>query len=225
VQIADDVLIGGHVVIHSNVSLAAGCAVLAGAVLGARLGREARDVRPTRALLVGPASTIGTHAVVFEGTEIGARVTVGDQTYVREDVRLGDDCLLGQRASLAPDTVVGARVRIQYQSSIAPPGVVEDDVFIGPNVTTTNDNTVHRMGPDDQLRGPVLRRGCRIGAGALLLPGVEVGEQAFVAAGSLVTRDVPPRVVVMGQPARVVREVAERDLLAMEAATPGAAGL
>jgi UDP-2-acetamido-3-amino-2,3-dideoxy-glucuronate N-acetyltransferase len=91
--------------------------------------------------------------------------------------------------------------------------VVEDDVLVAPGVITTNDPTAGRRQPGQELRGPTLRRACRIGAGAVLLPGVEVGEQAFVAAGAVFTADVRPRAVVMGVPARAVREVAKEDLL------------
>jgi acetyltransferase-like isoleucine patch superfamily enzyme len=89
---------------------------------------------------------------------------------------------------------------------------VEDDVFIGPGVITTNDHTMGRHEPGE-LEGPVLRRGCRVGAGAVLVPGVEVGEEAFIAAGAVVTRDVADRAVVMGVPGRYVRKVSNEDLL------------
>ncbi|MGB1582781.1 MAG: N-acetyltransferase, partial [Solirubrobacterales bacterium] len=78
---------------------------------------------------------------------------------------------------------------------------------IAPAVVTTNDNTMGRHAADEQNRGPILRRGCRVGAAAVLLPGVTVGEEAFVAAGALVTRDVGPRMLAMGSPAREVREL------------------
>jgi acetyltransferase-like isoleucine patch superfamily enzyme len=91
--------------------------------------------------------------------------------------------------------------------------VVEDDVFIGPGVVTTNDDTMGRHAPGEHLVGAVLRRACRVGGGAVLVPGVEVGEEAYVAAGAVVTRDVPPRAVAMGVPARVVRDVGEDDLI------------
>jgi acetyltransferase-like isoleucine patch superfamily enzyme len=86
-------------------------------------------------------------------------------------------------------------------------------VFIGPGVVTTNDDTMGRHPAGDPLRGALLRRGCRVGGGAVLVPGVEIGEEAFVAAGAVVTRDVGPREVVMGVPARVVRRVPDADLL------------
>jgi acetyltransferase-like isoleucine patch superfamily enzyme len=91
--------------------------------------------------------------------------------------------------------------------------VVEDDVFVGPGSVTTNDSTMSRHGADFALEGAVLRRACRIGGAAVLTPGTEIGEEAYVAAGAVVVRDVPPRAVVMGVPARVVREVGDEDLL------------
>jgi len=86
-------------------------------------------------------------------------------------------------------------------------------VFVGPGATTTNDDTMGRHGSEAPLRGATLRRACRVGGGAVLTPGVEIGEEAFVAAGAVVTRDVTARAVVVGVPARVVREVPDEDLL------------
>jgi acetyltransferase-like isoleucine patch superfamily enzyme len=80
-------------------------------------------------------------------------------------------------------------------------------------VTTTNDNFMGRHERDFKLSGATLRRACRVGAGSILLPGIEVGEEAFVAAGALVTRDVEPRTLVMGVPAKAVRQVEDAELL------------
>jgi acetyltransferase-like isoleucine patch superfamily enzyme len=111
------------------------------------------------------------------------------------------------------DVRIGARVRVQTDVYLTAYSEVEDDVFVGPGAVTTNDSTMSRHDRSYQLRGARLRRACRVGGAAVLVPGVEVGEEAFVAAGAVVTRDVPPRAVVMGAPARVVREVGDEDLL------------
>ena len=104
-------------------------------------------------------------------------------------------------------------MRVQTDVYLTAFSVVEDDVFVGPGVTTTNDDTMSRHDRAYELRGARLRRACRVGGGVTLCPGVEVGEEAFIAAGAVVTRDVPARAVAMGVPARVVREVADEDLL------------
>src|SRR5438046_1701814 len=114
---------------------------------------------------------------------------------------------------LHPGATVGERVRLQTMVYLTAFSVIEDDVFVGPCAMTTNDDTMSRHGPEYELRGATLRRGCRIGGGAVLVPGVAVGEEAFVAAGAVVTNDVPARGFVMGVPARVVRQVPEEQLL------------
>jgi acetyltransferase-like isoleucine patch superfamily enzyme len=121
--------------------------------------------------------------------------------------------VIGRGSAVDNDVAIGARCRIQTMVYITAHSLIEDDVFVGPCATTTNDDTMSRHGRDYDLRGATLRRACRIGGGAVLTPGVEVGEEGFVAAGALVTRDVPPRGVVLGVPARVIRDVPEDDLL------------
>src|SRR5204863_4241461 len=111
------------------------------------------------------------------------------------------------------DVTIGARVKVQTNVYLTAFSVVEDDVFVGPCAMTTNDDAMGRLAPGTRLTGATLRRACRIGGAAVLTPGVEVGEEAFVAAGAVVTRDVPPRGVVIGVPGRVVREVPDEDLL------------
>ena len=193
-----------------DVRLGAGCVVGKLPVLGVRSSAPREDVDPAQ---LADGVAIGVGAVVHAGAVIGAGTVIGDQAHVRERTTIGEACVIGRGASVENNVQIGARVRLQTNAYITAWSVVEDDVFVAPGVITTNDPTAGRRGAGVELTGAVLRRACRIGAGAVLLPGVEVGEEAFVAAGALVTADVPPRAVVIGVPARVVREVPDDDLL------------
>jgi acetyltransferase-like isoleucine patch superfamily enzyme len=150
---------------------------------------------------------------VLAGADIGEGAILGDQSFVRERARIGAGSVIGRGSAVDNDVVVGTRVRVQTDVYLTAFSELEDDVFVGPGARTTNDDTMSRHGPEYELRGARLRRACRVGGGTVLCPGVEVGEEAFVAAGSVVTRDVPARAVVMGVPARTVRDVPDADLL------------
>jgi acetyltransferase-like isoleucine patch superfamily enzyme len=188
-----------------------------GAVLGKRPrlrpGSSARGASELDGLVLEDGVTVCCGAVVYAGARIGVGVIVGDQAQVRERAIVGPGCVIGRGSSVDFDARLGERVLIQTGVYVTGGTVVEDDVFIGPGVTTTNDHTMGRHPPGEALEGPTLRRACRIGGAAVLVPGVEVGEEAFVAAGAVVTRDVPARAVVIGVPARVVREVGDADLI------------
>jgi acetyltransferase-like isoleucine patch superfamily enzyme len=163
---------------------------------------------------LGAGTVVSTGAVVFAGTRIGARVIVGDQSCVRERVALDDDVVVGRGALVENDTTVGARTKIQAQAYVTAYSTLEQDVFIAPCVVTTNDNFMGRTEQRHALRkGPTIRRGARIGGGAVLCPAVEIGEEAFVGAGAVVVKDVPARAVVVGNPARQLREVPPEELL------------
>ena len=191
-------------VVYEGTVLGEDVVVQDGAILGKPSLRPKGDVPVLR---LGNGVVIGAQAIVFAGAEIGDGAIIGDQAYVRERARIGARTLIGRGSCVDPDVVVGERVSVQTGVYLTAFSVVEDDVFIGPGASTTNDDTMGRHGPDYQLRGATLRRGCRIGGSVVLCPGVEVGEEAFVAAGAVVTKDVPPRAVVMGVPGRVVRSL------------------
>ena len=126
---------------------------------------------------------------------------------------MADDCVLGRGSLIENDTTVGAGTRIQAGAYVTAYSTLEEDVFIAPCVVTTNDNFMGRTDRRRELmQGPTIRRGARIGGGAILCPAVEIGEEAFVGAGAVVTKDVPPRTVVVGSPARVLREVDPAEL-------------
>jgi UDP-2-acetamido-3-amino-2,3-dideoxy-glucuronate N-acetyltransferase len=197
-------------VLGSDVRLGDGCVIGKPPVLAA--GSSARGEQPGPARL-GDGVAVGAGAVVLAGAELGAGCVVGDQAHIRERTSIGAGSVVGRGASVENDVRIGERVRLQTNAYITAWSVVEDDVFVAPGVITTNDPTAGRREAGQELRGPTLRRACRIGAGAVLLPGVEVGEEALVAAGAVVTADVPARAVAMGVPARVVRQVPEEELL------------
>lgn len=165
-------------------------------------------------LVVGDGARILAGAVVFAGSRLGRRVIVGDQACVRERCDLGEDVVVGRGSLVENDTTIGARTRIQANAYVTAYSALEEDVFIAPGVVTTNDNYMGRTEKRLELmKGPTIRRGARIGGGAVLLPGIEVGEEAFVGAGAVVLRDVPARAVVVGNPARVIRDVPAEELL------------
>jgi acetyltransferase-like isoleucine patch superfamily enzyme len=204
-------------VVYPGTVLGEGCRVLDGAVVGKqptlspRSTAQQEDQPPVE---LGPGTVVSTGAIVFAGARLGARVIVGDQACVRERVVVADDVVIGRGSLIENDTTVGALTKIQAMAYITAYSTIEDEVFIAPCVQTTNDNFMGRTERRRELiEGPTIRRGARIGGGAVLCPGVEIGEDAFVGAGAVVVDDVPPRVVVVGNPARVLRDVPEDEFL------------
>jgi acetyltransferase-like isoleucine patch superfamily enzyme len=163
--------------------------------------------------VIGDGVTIAAQAVVVAGASIAAGAFVGDQAHVRERALVGGDSAVGRGSAIDNDVVIGERVRIQTGCYLTAFSTVEDEVFIGPGVFTYNDNTMARHAKDAAITGATLRRASRIGGGVCILPGIEVGEEAFVATGSVVTRNVAPRTLVMGVPARRVRDIGDEELI------------
>jgi acetyltransferase-like isoleucine patch superfamily enzyme len=204
-------------VVHQGTVLGEGVRVLECAIVGKQptLGPRSTAKRdPLPPATIGDGTVISTGAIIFAGSTIGSGCIVGDQACVRERVTLGDDVVVGRGSLVENDTAIGRGTRIQADAYITAYSMLEEDVFVAPCVVTTNDNFMGRTEERHALRrGPTIRRRARIGGGAVLLPGVEIGEEAFVGAGAVVTQDVPARAVVVGNPARVIRQVAEEELL------------
>ena len=208
---------GQNVVIYPGTVLGDGCIVADNVVLGKQPALSPRSTASRDALEpleLGRGCVISTAAVIFAGTVIGANCIVGDQAGIRERCVLAEDVVVGRGALVENDTTIGARTKIQANAYVTAYTTVEDDVFIAPYVVTANDNFMGRTEKRHALRrGPTIRRGARVGAGAVVLPGIEIGEDAFVGAGAVVNRNVPSRALVVGNPARHIRDVADEELL------------
>jgi acetyltransferase-like isoleucine patch superfamily enzyme len=204
-------------VVYPGTVIGEGCQILDYAVVGKQPTLSPRSTtkrEELRPLELGAGTIVSTGAVVFAGTTIGERVIVGDQACVRERCTIGDDVVIGRGSLVENDTSVGALTKIQAHAYITAYSLLEENVFIAPCVITTNDNFMGRTEKRHELvQGPTIRRGARVGGGAVLLPGIEVGEEAFVGAGAVVLRDVPARAVVVGSPARQIRQVPGEELL------------
>src|SRR3954464_9450989 len=204
-------------VVYPGTVLGEGVKILEYAVVGKQPSLSPRSTakrEPLPPAELGDRTIVSTGAVVFAGATIGARVILGDQSCVRERVVVGDDVVIGRGSLVENDTTIGARTRIQAEAYITAYSTLEEHVFIAPCVVTTNDNFMGRTERRHELiKGPTIRRGARIGGGAVLLPGVEIGEDAFVGAGAVVTKDVERRMLVVGNPARVMRGVLEEERL------------
>jgi acetyltransferase-like isoleucine patch superfamily enzyme len=141
-------------------------------------------------------------------------VLVADGAAVRERVAIGDRTIVGRGATIENDCTIGRFVKIETGAYITAYSVLENRVFIAPMVSTSNDRFIGRTEERfKHFKGVTVRRGGRVGVGAVLLPGITIGPDGVVAAGSVVSRDVPAGKLVMGCPARVVRDVAEAELL------------
>ena len=203
--------------VYPGTVLGEGVKVLENAVVGKQPTLSPRSTAkraPLAPTAIGEGTVVSTGAIVFAGSQIGDRVILGDQSCVRERVTIGDDVVLGRGSLVENDTTIGAMTRIQADAYITAYSTLEEDVFIAPCVVTTNDNFMGRTERRHAaIKGPTIRRGARIGGGAVLCPGIEIGEDAFVGAGAIVTKDVAPRVIVVGNPARVLRDVPTDELL------------
>ena len=194
-----------------------GCKILDYAVVGKQPTLSPRSTAGREELApleLGAGTIVSTGAIVFAGTTVGERVIVGDQACIRERCTIGDDVVIGSGSLVENDSQVGALTKIQAHAYITAYSLLEDNVFIAPCVITTNHNFMGRTEKRHALvKGPTIRRGARVGGGAVLLPGIEIGEEAFIGAGAVVVRDVPPRALMVGNPARQLRDVPDEELL------------
>lgn len=174
------------------------------------VGTPPRNVRDGELqTIIGDGAVIRSHTVIYAGNVIGRNFQTGNKVNIRESNRIGNDVSVGTLSVIEHHVEIGNNVRIHTQVFIPEFSILEDGCWIGPHVVFTNAKYPLSPGVKDHLEGPVIRKGAKIGANATLLPGVVIGENALVGAGAVVVDDVPPGAVVVGNPARVIRHVAD----------------
>jgi len=210
--------IGHHVVIHDGTVIGDDVRIDDHATLGKRPMRAANSAttkeQELAPLTVGDTCIVGTGVVLYRGATIEARVLMADLCTVRENVSVGRGTIVGRGVTIENYCAIGRYCKLESEAYLCAYSTLEDRVFIAPGVVTSNDNFVGRTQElFKHFKGVTVRRGGRIGAGSVTLPGIVVGEDGLVAAGSVVTKDVPPRKIVVGTPARVWRDVPVEQLL------------
>jgi UDP-2-acetamido-3-amino-2,3-dideoxy-glucuronate N-acetyltransferase len=218
VQIGENCKIGHGVIIHPDTVIGNNVRIDDNSVVG-KLPMKAALSAVTKEQQLPPCIVeneclIGAMAVVYRGCVLRTKVMVADLASVREDVEIGEFTIVGRGVTIENKVKVGRRCKLETESYITALSEIEDGCFIAPEVTFTNDNFLGRT--KDRFKyhkGVTMKRGARIGANVTVLPGITIGADALVAAGSIVTRDVPAGKIVMGTPARVLREVPSEQLL------------
>lgn len=188
-----------HVILGANVELEENV------YLGEMTGRQIADL----SLVIGDNAIIRSGSVIYLGTRIGAGLRSGHNVVIREQNVIGDNLQIWSNSVLDYGCRIGNRVKIHCNCYVAQFTIMEDDTFLAPGVVISNDMYPGSMFPDQPLSGPTIKRGAQIGCNVTLRPGVVVGEYSLIGAGSVVTKDIPPRSLAYGNPARVVRSVDE----------------
>jgi acetyltransferase-like isoleucine patch superfamily enzyme len=195
--------IASTAIVRANVSLGDGSRIEDFVVIGV----APSDAPDELSVAIGERATVRSHTVIYAGNVIGAGFNTGHGVLVRESNEIGDDVSIGSHSIVEHHVRLGNGVRIHSNAFIPEYSVLEDDAWVGPCVVFTNAVYPRSPGAKHDLRGPVLRRGAKIGAGAVLLPGVVIGRDALVGAGAVVTKDVPDGAVIVGNPARAINDI------------------
>jgi acetyltransferase-like isoleucine patch superfamily enzyme len=191
-----------NTIIHPNVQLGEDSAIGAFVIIG----EPARGFSPGEvATVIGNKAVIRSHTVIYAGNRIGERFQTGHAVMVREDNEIGDNVSIGTQSVVEHHVYIGDGVRIHSQVFVPEFSRLEAGCWLGPNVVLTNARYPRSLNVKEQLIGPTIHAGAKIGANSTLLPGIVIGRNALVGAGSVVVRDVPDGAVVAGNPARFIK--------------------
>lgn len=218
VEIGDECQIGHNVVIHSGTKIGNGVRIDANSVIGKQPLRSKRSIfksdKKYEPAVIGAECLIGAQVIIYTGCKIANNVLIADSAAVREDVTVGEYTIIGRSCTVENLSSIGKKCKLETNSYITAYSTIEDFCFIAPGVVTTNDNYLGRTEERfKHFKGVTVRKGGRIGGAAVILPGIEIGEDALVAAGAVVTKNVPARTIYIGMPAKEFREVPKEQLL------------
>lgn len=218
VEIGNDCTFGHNVVVREGTRIGNSIRIDDNTVIGKQPLRSKRSIfksdKTYKPAVISDECLIGAQVVVYTGCEIGRNVLIADTAAVREDVKIGEYTIIGRSCTVENFTTIGKKCKLETNSYITAYSLIEDFCFIAPGVVTTNDNYLGRTEERfKHFKGVTVRKGGRIGGGAVILPGIEIGEDAIVAAGALVTKDVPAGVIFAGVPAKLFRETPPEQLL------------
>src|SRR5258708_6873546 len=218
VQIGENCRIGSCVIVHPDTGIGNNVRIDDHAVVG-KLPMKAAlsaitEEQQLPPCVIGDDVIVGTSVVIYRGCKLNKSVMVADLASVRENAEIGELTIVGRGVTVENKVRIGKRCKLETEAYITALSEIEDGCFIAPEVTFTNDNFLGRT--KDRFKyhkGVTMKRGARIGANVTVLPGITIHEDALVAAGSVVTKDVPAKKIVMGTPARVLRDVPADQLL------------
>ncbi|WP_175990079.1 acyltransferase [Bacillus sp. Marseille-Q1617] len=218
VEFGENVSVGHNVIIYAGSKIGNNVMIQDNVVIGKQPARAKNSILPEVKKLppaiIGDGTTLGTSSIIYANAELGEEVFVADLATVRERVTIGRQTIVGRGVSVENDCTVGQKCKLETNCYITAYSTLGDYVFVAPYVVTTNDNYMARSKERyDKFKGVTVKKGGRIGANALILPGKVIHEDGTVAAGSIVSRDVEQETLVVGSPAKPLRKVPDDQLL------------
>lgn len=218
VSIGDNCLIGNNVVIHKGSQIGANVRIDDNTIIGKTPMRSVnsifKDEKEYAGSIVSEGCLIGAGVIIYCGCKIGNNTLIADLSTIRENVNIGINNIIGRGVAIENFCNIGNKCKIETNAYITAYSEVEDNVFIAPGVVTSNDNFAARSKERfNHFKGVTIKKGGRIGAQATILPGKIINEDGFVAAGSVVTKDVEKAQIYVGNPAKLLRDVPEDQLL------------
>lgn len=214
VELGENVTIANNVVIYGPVTIKDSTYIGDNCVIGHPIRKNLKEyiengqfetLLSSEGCIIGKDTIIRAGSVIYTNSEIGDQVEFGHTVMIREQTTIGNNSKIGTNTIIEGYSKIGSHVSIQSMVFIPLYSTVEDFVFLGPNCKLTNDKYIERK--EYELKGPIIKRRASIGANAIIMPNIIVGEGAVVGAGSIVTRDVPSETIVMGVPAKVFKKV------------------